>query len=116
MRTANAQTQVPISEATFLILLSLSAGPRHGYAIMKDVAALSSGRVHLSTSTLYGAIKRLLEDGWIERLNGEPPDASGRPRKEYRLTQAGRRILKLEAARLESLTRLARLRLEETSQ
>lgn len=115
MRTTVTQTKIPISEATFFILLSLSAGPRHGYAIMKDVATLSSGRVHLSTSTLYGAIKRLQEDGWIQRMDDEPPDASGRPRKEYSLTQAGRRILEQEAARLESLTRLARLRLEETS-
>ena len=57
----------PLSEATFLILVSLGSGPKHGYAIMKEVEELSHQRVLLSTGTLYGAIKRLLADGTIQR-------------------------------------------------
>lgn len=61
-------SEAPLSEATFLILASLGSGPKHGYAIMKAVDELSRGRVQLSTGTLYGAIKRLLADGWIQRV------------------------------------------------
>ena len=100
---------IPLTETTFFILLSLAAGPRHGYGILKEVRELSRRRVTLSTGTLYGAIKRLVEDGWIERHAGEQPDESGRPRKEYRLTPLGRRLFDAEFARLESLVTAARL-------
>ena len=53
----------PPSEAVFLILTSLAGEPRHGYALLKDIEALSDGRVRLSTGTLYGALHRLLEAG-----------------------------------------------------
>ena len=102
------QTNLPLREATFFILLSLATVPKHGYAIMKDAEALSEGRVKLSTGTLYGAIKRLLEQGWIRRLeNGTEVDGA-RPRKEYELTDLGRRIFEAEVARLESLVSVAR--------
>lgn len=71
------QDNLPLREATFFILLSLATAPRHGYAIMKDAARLSDGRVTLSTGTLDGAIKRLLEAGWIKRVeNGDEEDGS----------------------------------------
>ena len=108
------QQNLPLTEATCLIMLSLSPEPRHGYAIMKDVQSLSQGRVVLSTGTLYGALKRLLEAGWIERIkqaeanaeSGEP----GRSRKAYALTDLGRRVLEAETARMEHLATIARLR------
>ena len=63
----------PMSEAVFfLILSSLAAEPRHGYAILQDVEALTSGCVRLSTGTLYGALRRLLAEGSIRRVRGEP--------------------------------------------
>lgn len=103
----------PLSEATFFILLSLSPGPRHGYAIMKDSRALSNGRVVLSTGTLYGALKRLLEQQWIRRVEDRGNDTE-RDRKAYALTNQGRRILNGEIERLEKLVSTARLRtLEE---
>lgn len=105
------ENQLPLTEATFFILLSLAPAPQHGYAIMKDVEALSNGRVTFSTGTLYGALKRLLEQGWIERVDNTEAEA-GRPRKDYRLTDLGQRILSAEAARLESLAEAARLRLK----
>jgi DNA-binding PadR family transcriptional regulator len=62
----------------------------------------------LSTGTLYGALQRLLDRGWIERFEEE--DAT-RDRRAYRLTPLGRRILKQELERMKHLTRLASLRL-----
>jgi DNA-binding PadR family transcriptional regulator len=104
----DVQSNLPLREATFFILLSMATMPRHGYAIMKDTERLSEGRVKLSTGTLYGAIKRLLDLGWIRRVeNGTEPD-NGRPKKEYELTDLGRRIFKAEVARLESLVTVAR--------
>ena len=97
----------PLSEATFYILLCLSPAPRHGYAIMKDVRHLSQGRVTLSTGTLYGALKRLLEQGWIERLDESEANGSGRIRKAYRLTPTGSRLLKAEIQRLKSIVHAA---------
>ncbi|HRW06775.1 MAG TPA: helix-turn-helix transcriptional regulator [Caldilineaceae bacterium] len=106
------QSALPLTEAAFFILLSLAPQPKHGYAIMKEVEQLSSGRVTLSTGTLYGAIKRLLEQGWIEPVDEEDlpesnPDEPKRGRKAYQLTDWGRRILAAEAARLESLVIVA---------
>ncbi len=106
-RTPPTQPVPPLSEATFLILMSLGGGPKHGYAIMREVAELSQGRVLLSTGTLYGAIKRLLADGWISRLD-LPQDADdGRDRKSYALTSHGRQVLRAETQRLRELVDLA---------
>src|SRR5512136_1038050 len=96
-------SQPPLSEATLFILLSLAPGPRHGYAIMKDVQMLSDDRIVLSTGTLYGALKRLLEQGWIERVDDPEPNGTDRERKAYALTQAGRHVLKTEVERLRKL-------------
>lgn len=103
------QENLPLSEATFFIMLSLAPAPKHGYAIMKEVEALSEGRLLLSTGTLYGALKRLLEQGWIERVEDPQPDDTDRQRKAYRLTELGRRILEAETDRLRSLLQVARL-------
>jgi DNA-binding PadR family transcriptional regulator len=107
------EDELPLTEATFFILLSLAPEPKHGYAIMKDVEGLSESRVRLSTSTLYGAIKRLLDKGWIRRIESEAGDQDGRERKYYQLTRLGRRILEAEAERLEHLVAVARLRAAE---
>lgn len=107
---SSAHESIPLREPTFLILLSLAAGPRHGYAIMKDVAYLSDGRVELSTSTLYSALKRLLEQGWILREDDPAQQSSGRERKSYRLSPAGQQVLAAEVDRLEGLLLAARRR------
>jgi DNA-binding PadR family transcriptional regulator len=102
------QSQLPLTEATFLILLSLVPQPRHGYAIMKEAAEMSNGRVQFSTGTLYGAIKRMLEQGWIERFDESVVD--GRARKAYRLTDLGQRILEAEMARMQNLVAISQQR------
>ncbi len=98
----------PLTEPVLLILVSLAGQPRHGYSILKDVEEMSDGRVVLSTGTLYGALRRLLDEKWIERLEEE--DAS-RGRQAYRLTSRGRKNLQLEVGRMKHLTRLANLRI-----
>jgi DNA-binding PadR family transcriptional regulator len=98
---------LPLTEPVLLILLSLAEHTRHGYSILKDVEEVSSGRVVLSTGTLYGALRRLLEDGWIERFE---QDDTSRGRQAYRLSPLGRRNLQTEVSRLKQLTRLASLR------
>lgn len=108
----DVQDQLPLTESTFFIILSLAPGPKHGYAILKEVEGLSEGRVLLSTGTLYGALKRMLDGGWIERVPDPEPDDSNRERKAYRLTKLGQRILEAETARLRRLLGVAELRAE----
>ncbi len=98
---------LPLTEPVLLILMSLAGEPRHGYSILKDVERMSNGRVVLSTGTLYGALRRLLDDDWIERFEeSETP----RGRQAYRLTPQGRRNLQMEVDRMKHLTRLATMR------
>ena len=99
---------IAISEPVLLVLLSLAEQPRHGYSILKDVETMSGGRVLLSTGTLYGALQRLLENGWIERVE---EDNTPRDRRTYRLTSRGRRNLQMEIERMRQLTKVAALRM-----
>jgi DNA-binding PadR family transcriptional regulator len=77
---------------------------------MKDVHYLSMGRVSLSTGTLYGALKRLLDQGWIVRTDEPEPNYTARVRKSYRLTDLGCTVLKAEVTRLDHLVNAAQLR------
>lgn len=107
---------LPLQEPTFFILLSLASGSKHGYAIMKDVSALSRGKVRMGTGTLYGALSRLLDQDLIERiddLNDETAGEGGRIRKAYRLTITGQGLLAAEIDRMHNLVTTARLRLSE---
>lgn len=108
---------LPLTESTFYILLSLASSKKHGYAILKDVKSLSNRKVSLSTSTLYTAIGRLLDQGLIERLSDDTESNArpGLPRKVYILTALGRRILEAETQRLQNLVTVARLCLSEES-
>ena len=99
---------LPLTEPVLLILLSLAEQPRHGYSILKDVEQMSDGRVLLSTGTLYGALRRLLDEEWIERIEEEE---SSRGRQAYRLTARGRKNLQFEVSRMKQLTHLANLRI-----
>jgi DNA-binding PadR family transcriptional regulator len=102
--------KLPLTETTYFILLSLSPKPKHGYAIMKDVQALSEERIVLSTGTLYGALKRLLDQGWIVRLEDPHSKGNTRDRKVYELSEHGRSMLKGEIARLNKLLTAANQR------
>lgn len=100
---------LPLTETSFFILLSLVSIPRHGYAILKEVETMSAGRVVLATGTLYTALRRMLEDGWIERIDDGSSNGDGRERKLYQLTDEGRRVFSMEFERLKTLVRLSTL-------
>jgi DNA-binding PadR family transcriptional regulator len=105
-----AQDYLPLSETSFFILLSLAASPKHGYSIMKEVEAMSEQRVILATGTLYSALRRMLEDGWIDRVEADIfSDDNHRERKLYQLSDLGRRILEAETERIQKLSRLTQL-------
>lgn len=91
----------PLSEPVLLILMSLVDEPRHGYALIKNIEAISRGRVRLSTGTLYGALRRLLQDGWIERFESED---TSRDKQIYKLTVAGYKQVRWEMQRMKQLT------------
>jgi DNA-binding PadR family transcriptional regulator len=95
---------LPLSEPVFFILASLASEPRHGYSLLKEIEALSEGRVRLSTGTLYGALRRLLDDGWIERFQTED---TSRDKQTYRLSEMGLTVLQQERDRLKQLSRIA---------
>jgi DNA-binding PadR family transcriptional regulator len=95
------QPQLPLTSAVFQVLVALADGERHGYALLKEVARQTDGRIRLSTGTLYGIIDRLLADGLIA-------DRTVRDRRLYRLTPLGRRTALAEADRLEALLAQAR--------
>jgi DNA-binding PadR family transcriptional regulator len=100
------QAFLPLTAAAFHVLLALADGPKHGYLILKDVEERTTGGVRLSTGTLYGLIKRFLDDELIVELAAES-DAQER-RRPYRLTPFGRQVAAAEAARLHNMVRAAR--------
>jgi DNA-binding PadR family transcriptional regulator len=104
------QDNKPLTEPVFLILASLADQPRHGYALMQDIEQMSNERVILSTGTLYGALRRLLADGWIERFHQKD---QSREKQAYKLSIEGRRQLQLEMSRMKQLMRIAATRLKD---
>jgi PadR family transcriptional regulator, regulatory protein PadR len=98
----------PLSEPVFYILISLVKGPKHGYAILKDVEEISAGGVVLSISTLYSALTRLEDQGNVRRSPVDGVVAPGLPRKVYELTPQGLRRLNAEMDRLKRRVALAR--------
>ena len=107
---AEPETTPPLTPAMFHVLLALAGEDLHGYAILKEVEIRTGGEVKLSTGTLYGIIKRLLNDGLIIELRQRPAHDDDERRRYYRLTPKGREIAALEAERLEKVVSLARAR------
>jgi DNA-binding PadR family transcriptional regulator len=93
-----------MSDPTLLVLSSLAESDRHGYAIMQDVEAFAG--IKLGPGTLYGAITRLEERGWIR------PVGPKERRQAYRITQSGREFLQSELAGLQQLVRTGLTRLK----
>jgi DNA-binding PadR family transcriptional regulator len=94
----------PLSRDTFHILVSLAETDRHGYSILQEIDERTAGDVRLSPSTLYSAIKRLLEAGLIVELSERPdPAHDDERRRYYRITKAGRLAAIEEARQLEKL-------------
>jgi DNA-binding PadR family transcriptional regulator len=103
------QEFLPLTPAMFHILLALADRDRHGYHIMQEVDERTEGKVKLGPGTLYGSIKRMLNDGLIEELDERPePEMDDERRRYYRLTDFGYRVASAEAQRLELLVKAAR--------
>ena len=100
------QDFLPLKPADFHVLLAVTDGPRHGYGIMKEVERESAGEVRLEIGSLYRLLDRLLEQGLLEDF-AQPEDDR---RRYFRITRLGRRVLRSEARRLESLVALMRAR------
>ncbi|MFN8019063.1 MAG: PadR family transcriptional regulator [Acidimicrobiales bacterium] len=96
-------------EPTYLILVALGPGERHGYGITQDVAQLSEGRVKLGAGTLYGALDRLVDEGLVAATRTETVD--GRLRRYYALTDQGGRTVRAETAARLAIARAAATRL-----
>ena len=109
MADASLARLLPLPPAWFHILLALAEGDSHGYALMREVAEESSGRIRLGPGTLYGALKRLLALGLVQESGRRPdPSLDDQRRRYYRLTTLGSRAMAAEAARHARLVELAR--------
>ncbi len=110
MTRRHAEETAPLKPNWFHILLTLADGPRHGYAIMKEVADRTHGKLRLWPATLYGTIKRMEEEGLVRPVGhrrvvgGEDDDER---RRYFGITPTGRRLLVAETKRLEELLRVA---------
>ena len=102
---------LPLPASVMHIVVALADGEKHGYAIMRDVAELSDGVVRMGSGTLYGSIKRMLDQGLIEEADERPdPALDDQRRRYYRLTKLGHRVGAAEHRRLFALVDAARLR------
>lgn len=102
----NPEDLLPLTPAMFHILLALADRERHGYHIMQEVEERTEGNVRLGPGTLYGSIKRMLADGWIEETEERPdPEMDDERRRYYRLTDFGYRVATAEAERLARLVK-----------
>src|SRR5215467_6817056 len=107
-RDRRMQTSLPLRPVEFHVLLSLADGDRHGYGIMQD--ARERGEAVPDIGTLYRALARMVDQGWIEAAAPPPSsDSSDERRNYYRITGLGLRVAKAEARRLAALTRAARI-------
>jgi DNA-binding PadR family transcriptional regulator len=103
------ENYLPLTPAVFHILLALSDGEKHGYAIMRIVKETTQGSMVLGPGTLYGAVKRLLRDNLITESDYRPdPAIDDARRRYYALTDLGRRVLVAESQRLADLVEFAR--------
>lgn len=97
-----------ITPPVFHILLALAEADLHGYAIIKDIEQRTDGEVRLTASTLYGALKRMLEAGLIQEVDDAEAPGEDSRRRPYAITRRGREVASAEARRLARLTRMAR--------
>ncbi len=110
--SAKPETFLPLTPAVFHILLSLDAGERHGYALKREIAKRTEGKVNLGPAVLYGSIQRLLEQGLIEESDERPDEhLDDERRRYYRIGKLGHAVLRAETARLRELVELAELSL-----
>jgi DNA-binding PadR family transcriptional regulator len=99
---------MPLSAAMFHILLSLGEGERHGYALKREIAKRTSGRLKLGPGVLYGSINKMLDLGFIEESDERPdPHLDDDRRRYYKITTLGKQVARAEAARMRQLAEMA---------
>ncbi len=103
---------LPLSQAQFHVLVALTAGDRHGYAIMGAVEESSGGVVRIGPATLYGTLHKLVEHDLVEESDRRPSTDDDARRRYYRLTGLGRNVCRAEADRLAALVTITRSNLE----
>jgi DNA-binding PadR family transcriptional regulator len=109
--TTDPSSLLPLPNAAFHILLAVADEDRHGYAIIQDVAARTSGELKLSAGTLYRSIQRMLEQGLLVEPRQRPlPELDDERRRYYRITPFGRTVAEAESRRMAQLVRMARAR------
>lgn len=103
---------LPLSPTVFHVLVAMAEGPRHGYAIARDVEELTDGRIVMGPGTLYGSLQRMTAAGLIEEA-GNPGDGSlhADRRRYYRMTRLGAAVLRADSERLFRAASVARERL-----
>lgn len=107
-----AEELIPLAPAVFHILLSLLDGERHGYALKREIAHRTGGKLTLGAGVLYGSISKMVAQDLIEESNDRPdPHLDDERRRYYRITPLGRRVAQAEAARMRELVQLATSRL-----
>ena len=99
---------LPLPQAQFHVLVALTEGDKHGYAIMQAVERSSSGIVRMGPASLYGTLKRLVDQGMAVESEHRAGPADDERRRYYRLTGLGERVCAAEADRLASLVRITR--------
>ncbi len=110
-KTPSEERFLPLKPNWFHILLALSGDEQHGYGIMQEVLERTDGKVRLWPATLYGALKRLMDEDLIEESSNRPvAEADDARRRYYRLTRLGRRVLEAESRRLEELVQAVNLK------
>lgn len=106
-----AEDLLPLAPALFHILLSLGEGERHGYALKREIARRTEGKLNLGAGILYGSISKMLAQGLIEESDDRPdPHLDDERRRYYRITTFGRKVAQAEAARMRALVELAAVR------
>lgn len=111
MARPDARGFLPLPQAQFHVLVALTEGERHGYAVMQAVERSSSGMVRMGPATLYGTLKKLVDQGLAEELAHRPDHKDDQRRRYYRMTGLGQRVCTAEADRLASLVRITRANL-----
>jgi DNA-binding PadR family transcriptional regulator len=100
---------LPLKPHWFHVLLSLATQEQHGYGIMQEVLERTGGKVRLWPATLYGTLKRMIDEGLIAESDERPvAELDDARRRYYRLTRLGRHVLAAESERLEDLVRVIR--------
>ncbi|HEV2445604.1 MAG TPA: helix-turn-helix transcriptional regulator [Candidatus Sulfopaludibacter sp.] len=100
---------LPLKPHWFHVLLSLADREQHGYGIMQEVLERTDGKIRLWPATLYGTLKRLMDEDLIEESGDRPAaELDDARRRYYRLSRLGRRVLAAESERLEDLVRAVR--------